>query len=902
MTDREKASKGREQHKNFAERNREVSDNFTVLSVVILSIVCGIYGPSWLKETWVAQWLGNPFGVVCYMLLCSFGALGIMLSSGKFRWPFISVICSLLLYIPLTAAYLLDFRWEALLPVGVCVIAAVSMLSIILPPRPAPLRKPGEDYLGRRLLYISTGAEIRRLLKEKAGGGVSVLVSGPWGIGKSHFISFLVYTLLPQAEKWLGRSLFAQDPQPEEDIEFVATSVDVWKSATNGPMSMWQDVADALTSAISGKSPEGKNKWRENLFQLLRLINIPTPTFAEDVLSMVTSGAGGNISHASAISKRIRESGKRYILVLDNLDRCDKRKRESLFPLIEQLKQIEGLVTICGFSIEGALKKNPQSNDQGALLKIFDISITIPPAEKKYMDAYMAHLVDAYGENGCPHFRSWMRRQCLPFTTPREIETVVRSLCYLERNYLSFLPQSVDFFASITIPLADVIFYVEVLRRLFPEWAMKLAASDKTVELLERWCHVIERDKSKGKTRDGEVAADNAIGPKGLSENEWKELRDNALLGKLILILNKCEESYLSAAINQTYLHVKTAIDPICRQVLEVFRTEHHREPLSAILSFFGSAINDKVEAVPIYADILAYAYTQMQDSDIDYIRACIEQDIQREGSPYAEMYLKSSELILRMLNVRYAKHLAEVADSPWLAVATPMELNFTLHAWNAALRLLGAYWSDAYEQTDSTHASALFAALHQHVDARERMKYDHRAGELYSNSLSELSPILSYALGGYAERICKAILFERFNAVETCIPMDDFPADALAWLEQGVKQYVEKHSPEWGDVETLEKMLASALYAYDTRVSMQEEENEPILLLALSFVTVWIALHRAIFAQGSALSASHRMDLLRYKGRLAQDPPTPKDVKNYNREDAKAAMKKYLGTLHLGI
>lgn len=899
MTVRETEMKGKARHKSLAERNSDVYEISTILSVIILSTVCGIYGPSWLKETWVAQWLGNPFGVVCYMLLCSVGAMGIMLSSGRFRWPLISVICSLLLYIPLTAAYLLDFRWDALLPVGVCMIAAVSMLSIILPPRPRPFRKPGDDYLGRRLLYISTGAEIKRLLKEKEGYGVSVLVSGPWGIGKSHFISFLVYTLLPQAEKWLGRPLFVQDSQPEDDIEFVATSVDVWKSAVNGFESMWQDVAAALSSAISGKSPEGKNKWRENLFQLLRLINIPTPTFAEDVLSMVTSGVGGDISHESAISKRIRESGKRYILILDNLDRCDEREWESLFPLIEQLKRIEGLVTICGFSVEETLKLKPQSNIQGALLKIFDISITIPVADKKYMSAYMVHLLDAYGEHECPLFRSWMKRQSLPFLTPREIETVVRSLCFLERNYLRFLPQPDDFSAWVTIPLADVIFYVEVLRRLFPEWAMKLAAANNTVELLEHWSVAVKADESKRATSDSEGTADNAIGPKGLSENEWNELREKALLKALILILNKCEESYLSAAMNQTYLHVKTAPEPICRQVLEVFRTGHHSESLSAIRSFFGPSINNKVEEVPLYADILAYAYTQMQDSDIDYIRACIEQDIQQEGSPYAEMYLKSSELILRMLNVRYAKHLAEVADSPWLAVASPMGLNFTLHAWNAALRLLGAYWSDAYEQTDSTHAPALFAALHQHVDARGRKKYDHRARELYSNSLSELSPILSYALGGYAERICKAILFERFNAVETCIPMDDFPEASRAWLNQGVQRYVEAHSSEWGDKATIEKRLSSSLYTHDSKVSMQANDA-PVLLLSLSFVTVWIALHRAVFPEGSALSASHRKDLLHCKESLSQDKQTPKAAKNYNREDAKEAMKAYLDTLNL--
>lgn len=900
MTDSEMASKSRGQHKSFAERISEISDNFTVLSVIILSIVCGIYGPSWLKETWVAQWLENPFGVVCYMLLCSVGAMGIMLSLGRFRWPLISVICSLLLYIPLTAAYLLDFRWDALLPVGVCMIAAVSMLSIILPPRPRPFRKPSDDYLGRRLLYISTGAEIKRLLKEKEGCGVSVLVSGPWGIGKSHFINFLVYTLLPQAENWLRRPLFAQDSQPEDDMEFVATSVDVWKSAANGSRTMWQDVADALSSAISGKSPEGKNKWRENLFQLLRLINIPTPTFAEDVLSMVTSGVGGDISHESAISKRIRESGKRYILILDNLDRCDERKRVSLFPLIERLKRIEGLVTICGFSVEETLKLKPQSNIQGALLKIFDISITIPPAEKKYMDAYMAHLVDAYGENGCPHFRSWMRRQSLPFTTPREIETVVRSLCYLERNYLSFLPQPVDFFASITIPLADVIFYVEVLRRLFPEWAMKLAAADNFRALLEHWHGAIKTDKIKDKTSANEDEHGNAIARKGLFEKELMDLHDDALLRALILIMNKCEDSYLSAAINQSYLHVKTAPEPICRQVLEVFRTGHHSEPLSAIRSFFGPAINNKVEEVPLYADILAYAYTQMQDADIDYIRACIGQDIQREGTPYAEMYLKSQELILRMLNLRYAKHLEKVEDSPWFAVTTPIKLNFTLHAWNAAMRLLGSYCSDAYEQTDSTHAPALFAALHQLADVWKQMKYDNRARVQYSGALSELSPILSYALGGYAERICKAILSERFNAVEACIPMDAFPESAPAWLEQGVQQYVETHSPELEEKEKVAEKMTASMYAYDTRVSMQEG-NKPVLLLALSFVTVWVALHRTIFSEESKLSETHRTALLKYHRAVQEDKLTPKDAKNYNRENAKEAMKKYLGTLHLG-
>lgn len=884
----------RQTRESLEEREKNVPWIGCLLGIVFVSIICGVYGPSWLKETWVEQWLGNPFGVVCYMMLCALCAACIMWSVGKFRWTFLLLICSPLLYGLLTAAYLLDFRWDEVMPVGVCLIAGVSMLSMILPTPTSFFRKPGDDYLGRRLLYISTGDEIRRLLKENGGRGISLLVSGPWGIGKSHFINFLVYTLLPQSKKWLNRPLFAKDSHLEKEIEFEAASVDVWKSATKD--AMWQDVADALTSAISGKCPEGGNMWRKKLFELMRLLNVPASSFAEEMFQMVTSGVGGAISHEASISRRIRDSGKYYILILDNLDRCSKSKRSALFPLIERLKRIDGLVTICGFSIEEVLKEKPDAEIQGTLMKVFDVTITIPVADKKYMSAYMVHLLDAYGEHECPLFRSWMKRQSLPFLTPREIETVVRSLCFLERNYLRFLPPPDGFSAWVTIPLEDVIFYVEVLRRLFPEWSMKLAASDKTAELLERWRHVIEPDESKGKTRDGEVAADNAIGPEGLSENEWKELRDNALLGKLILILNKCEESYLSAAINQTYLHVKTAIDPICRQVLEVFRTEHHREPLSAILSFFGSAINDKVEAVPIYADILAYAYTQMQDSDIDYIRACIEQDIQREGSPYAEMYLKSSELILRMLNVRYAKHLEEVADSPWQPVATPMDLSFSLLAWNRAIRLLAAHCVDEYEQTDSSHAGELFRGLRQMAGAGAalRRKDDNDARKLYGQMRSKCVPVLSFALGSYAERMCAAILSERFNAVDTCVPMDAFPEAASEWLINGVRHYVSAHAHEWVKKEQIAEKMISSLYVFDSRSIQLYDERSPIPLLALSFITVWIALHRAIFPKQSGISSSQELALSRYCLLLDKDEITPKDVKNFNREEAKKVMKAY--------
>ena len=338
-----------------------------------------------------------------------------------------------LLILPLLT---MDFKWQALLS-GMWVFLALLIMCLAFFIPKSKIEEPPQknELLDRTYMYQAFWKTICELTEKHANEkkrGLSVAVTGMWGAGKSHFINSTIEKL------GKGNRIIRGDRDNGKDLKhsrkFHVANVNLWQSVTTDEM--WNDVADSLTGALNGCRFNYSNFTRKCIAAVCEFIKIPIP-IAIDAWRLLTEGREGDVLENNA-AKHIRNSSDYYMLVLDNIDRCNKKKQRALFPLIEKLSRIPHLVVLCGVA-KGEMatimgKRAPMIDS--TLLKIYDLEIPIPPLAEEEAKKYRKTLM---GKESLDNtlFGRWYQSQDFMYSTPRVVKKIMLQLRQIEKMYLN---------------------------------------------------------------------------------------------------------------------------------------------------------------------------------------------------------------------------------------------------------------------------------------------------------------------------------------------------------------------------------------------------------------------------------------------------------------------------------
>ncbi len=379
----------------------------------------------------------------------------------------------------------LEFKWQGLLAALCLGLALLIPAWRSLPKKSHRSLKPQEDEkFGRAHMYRKHWAQIfRRIVEqnmkpEQQRRGLCVAVTGEWGSGKTHFLSHTVYEFdyWGRAKGEDGKEMTKHDYTGR----FFSACVDLWKETSEDDM--WREIANAL--AYTARGSHSDCFWENRLIKsVLQLCHLPL-SLADDTAKLLSMGGDGEALIHSRIAQEIHEQNHYSLLVLDNIDRCSIGRLRLLFPVIESLAKIPGLVILCGVAKGNMATIMGQEAPSlcSALLKICDDEIHIPLLSERENRIFRERLQVDEGSR----FEKWFQRQELYDVSPRLVKKIRNHLSSLSRMYLERLhghnaeeskDDAYDFEAR-----CATIFNFEALRIAFPNFPLPVPDHKADVE------------------------------------------------------------------------------------------------------------------------------------------------------------------------------------------------------------------------------------------------------------------------------------------------------------------------------------------------------------------------------------------------------------------------------------
>lgn len=748
--------------------------------------------------------------------------------------------------------YACGISWQTLFPYAMC----VAVFAFICEPSLMPAYKQQDipfkpDVLGRRLLYEQLSHDIRRRMKQEQTRGITMAVTGTWGEGKSHLIHYVVHELLhEQVEEC------ATEPWQRA---FKYASVDVWQCDT--VEAMWNEISESLASAIKERDVRLRKRWGRILVALLRSLHIPHDGLAEDIFRVLTTGVGGAGSVTETLSRQIQLQGQPYVLILDNLDRCGADKLQELFPLIERLKSIPYLVTICGISYREMAEVDDKIAKvlDDTFLKIFEMVIPIPQVAEEYRVPFMLYLAQKAG--GSERLQAWCSTSKLPLHSPRIIENIMSRLAFIDSHFLGWMEFNSDLNdvmknVGASLSIVDAVFFLETLRVVTPSLVVHMEKMKNPKEALDELVKWSESLKEGNEQKEVGKVVYPAI---------WKSFEQkifqSPLVSQLMNILARADKKVLEFALKQYYLAGRVLSDVECEECFEHFKKSENK-----IEFLKGYAEKKRIlayEKAAMYISLMRYA---VQHSDVHYtpdLAATCQNVMESNEMQNSGMPLHHYGWAFQLLDAYFSVQEKQTATSvKWheLAEAQLNQLDINLHQKLAATLL--DYRNNQYAVELIPDAPRVSEAVFR---ARER-----------KDARFPIDDIFHMVMKSYGRKIAEGVVrgVKQDTQKQCWIVGQSVPArQYVVYMKNGVEEYICKTlSVDLQDEDashTIRQNLLATL-----RIGMWNENYTEIIqmpFIVLSFVVVWMTLCRAVFGDGN-LSLSERDEVLGVLEELKQD------------------------------
>ena len=179
----------------------------------------------------------------------------------------------------------------------------------------APVGRPTEDRFSRAPFAERIA---RTILAQHDPASIVIGVYGPWGEGKTSVLNLIEHALA-------------------EDERTVPIRFNPWR--LGGETEMFVGFFETLADAIDAKLTTGRERAGMLLKNYGALLK-PIP-FAGDTAAGAASAVGGALSETNLSKSRLRieqllaESGRRVVILIDDIDRLDKTEIQAIFRLVK---------------------------------------------------------------------------------------------------------------------------------------------------------------------------------------------------------------------------------------------------------------------------------------------------------------------------------------------------------------------------------------------------------------------------------------------------------------------------------------------------------------------------------------------------------------------------------------
>jgi len=303
-----------------------------------------------------------------------------------------------------------------------------------------------QDVLGRRPFVENLATAI---LNYGSTDSLTIGLYGPWGSGKSSLLNFVIEEL-KKDEETVAVARFNPWNFSQQDrlfSTFFATMSSLIKrsddSAAAKKIAAWLDTFAAATAPASlfglGFIPEAAKQ-----------LSSAYDKFAEE---------WGDVEVRKAeISQVLKDSKKRYVIVIDDIDRLADTEVRQIFQLVKSMADFQNVVYVLAFDrdmVARALAEVTGGEGQAYLEKVINVPINVPTLTPRQVRRLLITELDAYAERQRPY--EWKNRRLANiievgvknFSTIRQIERFANALVVLE----GLTKQDVDFTDHIALTM-----------------------------------------------------------------------------------------------------------------------------------------------------------------------------------------------------------------------------------------------------------------------------------------------------------------------------------------------------------------------------------------------------------------------------------------------------------------
>lgn len=230
-----------------------------------------------------------------------------------------------------------------------------------------PILEDKEDKLRRAPLAL----KVSELIKNFKGGESFVIgIEGAWGAGKSSFVNLVINDL--------GKS---------EDV--IILTFNPWNFT--GQNELLAEFFSSLSSVLAGKlDKEGVDTLRSYASKLQVSVNPKVTLFG--VLDVDFSGSikGGKDTLQGGrkkIDDRLKELGKRIVIIIDDIDRLDKEETRLIMKLVKMTANFPNTIFLLAYDRDRVCERLNEDGWPGEeyLKKIIQVSFTLPQPDQQQL-------------------------------------------------------------------------------------------------------------------------------------------------------------------------------------------------------------------------------------------------------------------------------------------------------------------------------------------------------------------------------------------------------------------------------------------------------------------------------------------------------------------------------------
>ena len=816
---------------NICVKINHYMSNAQIRALILALLVCvasAIWGFYWQEIDWlhslVREMVAEPL-YICLATTVSMCIIATIVMSVIFKWKCTSYIwCVFLPILILFWGYagLENFEWSSLSGVlGVFIICVCIIIPIVSKPKEKILSYP--DLLGRTLLYTDAISGIRRLVNSKKNEGVSVAVYGEWGSGKTHFINHLV-------SKLVNGEYENDETINNERDKYIACSVDVWKIQDKKRIP--HDISLALASALDGRFVGNIYKWGTVMSKIMEVLPYSHATLVNSILQILITGASNITTVPTVLESRLKRKKKYVILVLDNIDRCDKSIVQALFPYIEKLKYVPGVIIICGVTIEKLAEIFSEPTQDASYVneitrKLIDLPICLPKVHPERITNYLQTKVKE-SKLKCPNLMRWIENQNLPFETPRQLNQVVHHLAALDHCYLwrhegedlrsKNISNCMGYHTRV-----QTVFYFECLRLFCPDIIPVIAAHKQPENDFFSKLRVPDTDWQEGANDAIDIKKEAYSFPEDMSDKQKELYSKNKLFRVVMRKLKQSSDDDLRYAVEQRYLVLDQLTQEEKDEVIRVYLSSNNNHPIDTIRLLHGNRVIE-TDIPMLYASVFEYSMEYAQSScNADFICSCLEKDLQRKDDYYNALF--KYKFLLQFL---YARMIA-----------------------TSNLDKLDSLLDDLFGRCDLRTLNSILEAIWIYDNMGERYMYNTELYDIYPPLFREIiknqnMDKLDLICRHYGYKMCEDILSPRPKWRNWTACTFDVTCKNQSSVEEGVDNYLSGRA--WAEKlnnpeECLHKLLASV---YDEKTIVRDT-GEP--LCHEHFIVLWKKLFDAFIS-----------------------------------------------------